>query len=97
MFQVNNLNYQFKEGNLGLIDINLSFKRGEVTMIIGSNGSGKSTLLCSLANLNKYKGTITLDGMDIKKITNIDYRKRVGIVFQNPNNQIIFNKVYDDI
>lgn len=97
MFQISDLTYQYKEGNIGLSKINLSIQKGEITMIIGSNGSGKSTLLSSLANLCKYHGVITLDGEDIRKMKNLDYRKRVGIVFQNPNNQVIFNQVYDDI
>lgn len=97
MIKVEKVNFKYKEGNIGLKDINLTFNRGEIVMIIGSNGSGKSTLLSSLANLNKYDGLITLDDVDITKIKNIDFRKRVGIVFQNPNNQIIFSNVYDDI
>ncbi len=97
MIKVNNLSYKYKEGNIGLSNINLSFNRGEIVMIIGSNGSGKSTLLSCLANLNKYDGEITLDNINIKKIKNIEFRKRIGIVFQNPNNQVIFNNVYDDI
>lgn len=97
MIKIENLNYKYKEGNIGLKNIYLSFNRGEIVMIIGSNGSGKSTLLSSIANLNKYDGLITLDDVNIKKIKNIDLRKRMGIVFQNPNNQIVFNNVYDDI
>lgn len=97
MIKVSNLSYKYKEGNIGLDKINLTFNRGEIVMIIGGNGSGKSTLLSCLANLNKYSGLITLDDVNIKKIKNIDFRKKVGIVFQNPNNQVIFNSVYDDI
>ena len=97
MIKIENLNYSYKEGNIGLEKINLSFKRGEITMIVGSNGSGKSTLLSCLANLCKYDGLITLDDNDIKKMKNTEFRKKVGIVFQNPNTQIIFNKVIDDI
>ena len=97
MIKLEEVNFKYKEGNIGLRDINLSIKRGEIVMIIGSNGSGKSTLLSSIANLNKYTGLISLDNENIKSIKNIEYRKKVGIVFQNPNNQIIFNDVYDDI
>ncbi len=97
MIKVEDLSYTFREGNQGLKDINLSFSRGEIVMIIGDNGSGKSTLLSCLANLSKYHGKISLDDVDIKKIKNKEYRKRVGIVFQNPNNQVVFNSVYDDI
>lgn len=97
MIKTDDLSFIFKEGNLGLENINLEFQKGEIVVIIGSNGSGKSTLLKALANLIKYNGNITLDGNEIKNIKNNLYRKKVGIVFQNPNNQIIFNKVYDDL
>ena len=97
MIKTKDLSYKYKEGNIGLKDINLEFSRGEIVAIIGSNGSGKSTLLSALANLIKYSGSITLDDKEIKKIKNKEFRKKVGIVFQNPNTQIIFNTVYDDI
>ena len=97
MIKINNLSYKFKEGNIGLKDINLEFKRGEIVFIIGPNGSGKSTLLSCIANLSKYNGDILLDNINIKKIKNKDYRRKVGIVFQNPNTQVVFNNVYDDI
>lgn len=97
MIKISDLSFKYKEGNPGLKNINLSFNRGEVVMIIGENGSGKSTLLSCIANLSKYHGLITLDNVDIKKIKNVDFRRKVGIVFQNPNTQVIFNNVYDDI
>ena len=97
MIKIKDLSYKYKEGNIGLKNINLEFNRGEIVIIIGSNGSGKSTLLSAIANLVKYNGSITLDDIEIKKIKNKEYRKKVGIVFQNPNTQIVFNKVYDDI
>ena len=97
MIKISDLSFKYKEGNPGLKTINLSFNRGEVVMIIGENGSGKSTLLSCIANLSKYHGLITLDNVDIKKIKNVDFRRKVGIVFQNPNTQVVFNNVYDDI
>ena len=97
MIKIHNLSYKYKEGNIGLENINLEFNRGEIVMIIGSNGSGKSTLLSAIANLIKYDGSITLEDEEIKKIKNKEYRRKVGVVFQNPNTQVIFNNVYDDI
>lgn len=97
MIKLENVSFKYKEGNYGLKNINLEFHKGEITIIIGVNGSGKSSLLFSMARLYKYNGLITIDGVDIKKISNIDLRKKIGIVFQNPNNQLIFNKVYDDL
>ena len=97
MIKINNLSYKYREGNIGLSNINLEINKGEIVMIIGTNGSGKSTLLSAIANLIKYSGSITLDDKEIKKIKNKEFRKRVGIVFQNPNVQVVFNNVYDDI
>ena len=97
MIKINNLSYKFKEGNVGLNNINLEFNRGEIVFIIGPNGSGKSTLLSCIANLSKYSGDILLDDINIKTIKNKEYRRKVGIVFQNPNTQVVFNNVYDDI
>lgn len=97
MIKLNEVKLIFKEGNTGFNTLNLEFNRGDITMIIGPNGSGKSSILNSIGNLTKYEGEILLDDTNIKKIKNNSFRKRVGMVFQNPNNQIIFNKVYDDL
>ena len=67
--------------------------------IIGRNGTGKSTLLKLISGLMKIKkGEIWVDDINVndkKKFK--DIRNKVGIVFQNPDNQILFNRVYDDI
>ena len=97
MIKLKEVSYKYKEGNIGLENINLEFKRGEITMIIGHNGSGKSTLLSCIANLCKYDGEILFEGEELRKIKNLELRKKLGIVFQNPNNQIVFNNVYEDM
>ena len=97
MIKLENVSYRYSNNNLDISDINLELNEGEITFIIGKNGSGKSTLLSTIANIYKYKGNIYLDNLDIKKIANKDFRKEIGIVFQDPNNQIIFPKVYDNL
>lgn len=97
MIKLEAVSFKYKEGNYGLKNINLELNKGEITVIIGTNGSGKSSLLSAIAGLSKYQGTIAIDGINIKKIKNIELRKKIGIVFQNPNNQIVFNTVYDDM
>ena len=97
MIKLENVSYKYSNNNLAISDINLELNEGEITVIIGKNGSGKSTLLSTIANIYKYKGNIYLDNLDIKKIANKDFRKEIGIVFQDPNNQIIFPKVYDNL
>lgn len=97
MIKLENVSYKYPNGNLAINNINTFFNEGEITIIIGKNGSGKSTLLSTIANIYKNKGSIYLDDLDIKKISNKDFRKQVGIVFQDPNNQILFPSIYDDL
>ena len=96
MIKVSNLSYKYSKDNIALKNINLEIKPKEIVMVIGKNGAGKSTLLSCLANIYKYDGSIYLDERNIKKIPNKEFRREVGIVFQNPNNQIIFPSVRDD-
>lgn len=96
MISIYNLSYAYDD-NLAIDNINLELSEGEIVFVIGQNGSGKSTLLSCLANIYKYKGEIFLDDCDIKKMPNKELRRRLGIVFQNPNTQIIFNSVYEDM
>lgn len=99
MIKINNLNYKFKTGNFSISDINLEISNGDFISIIGKNGSGKSTFSKLLAGLMKFKtGDITIDNINLKDKKNfLEIRKKVGMVFQNPENQILFDKVYDDI
>lgn len=97
MITLENISYTYKNDTKALQDINLEISKGEILMIVGSNGSGKSTLGNIIANIIKGKGKILLDNKSLKKFKPEEIRKTVGIVFQNPNNQIIFPKVKDDI
>lgn len=82
-----------------LCDINLNIKKGEFLCIVGHNGSGKSTLAKMLNGLLKPdKGTVCVKGLytnEDQKL--IDIRKTVGMVFQNPDNQIIASIVEEDV
>lgn len=80
-------------------DISLSVKKGDFIGILGHNGSGKSTLAKQLAALLKPSGgVIYVGGMDTSKEEQIlDIRKTAGMVFQNPDNQLIGNIVEEDV
>ena len=97
MINLENVCFKYKNSDYILKNINFSVNNGEVIAIVGKNGSGKSTLGRLIAGITKLKeGTITIDNIntskDIKAI-----REKVGIVFQNPENQIIFNNIYDEL
>ena len=99
MIEINGVNYNYNGNKNILENINLKIKKGEIVSIIGKNGSGKSTLARLIAGITMpNSGEILVCGIDTKnKKDFIELRKKVGIVFQNPENQIIFNNVHDDI
>lgn len=99
MIEIKNLSYKHKNGNKVLNNINLNINKGEFVCIIGKNGSGKSTFSKLLSGLLPFKeGEIIVNGINLKdKKKTLEIRKNIGIVFQNPENQILFDKVYDDI
>ena len=78
--------------------VNLDVKEGQFIAILGHNGSGKSTLAKHInALLCATEGTIWVDGKDVSKEENIiPVRKSAGMVFQNPDNQIIASVVEED-
>lgn len=92
-------NISFKYDKTILENINLEIDKNKVTFIIGKNGSGKSTLAHLISGLlHPYSGTIKLDDLLLtKKTNNLLIRQKIGIVFQNPNNQILFTSVKEDI
>ena len=100
MIKVENVSYKYKNTNHKVLEnINFSVKDGEIIAIVGQNGSGKSTIGRLIAGISKLKeGSIIIDNLDIAKNKNYKLiRDKVGIVFQNPENQIIFNNIYDEL
>ena len=79
--------------------LSLSVEKGEFLAVLGHNGSGKSTLAKHLnAILIPEAGTVTVDGLDTSREENVfDVRRRVGMVFQNPDNQIVATVVEEDV
>lgn len=82
-----------------LEDINISVKKGDFVAFLGANGSGKSTLAKQIsAMLFPSEGIVLVKGMDTKREKDIlNIRRTAGIVFQNPDNQIIGNTVEEDV
>ena len=108
IIKANNVVYEYirrdEEGNVEGItravnDVSLDIEQGQFIAILGHNGSGKSTLAKHMnAILNPTEGTLWVDGMDTKDEDNIwKIRQTAGMVFQNPDNQIIGTVVEEDV
>ncbi len=98
MIEVKNIIYEY-DGKKALNDINLNIKENERVVLFGNNGSGKSTFLRILAGLYfTKKGEYFFKNQKIKKKSiNKEFRKKVGILFQNPESMIFNPTVFDEI
>ncbi|MGP1451353.1 MAG: energy-coupling factor transporter ATPase [Metamycoplasmataceae bacterium] len=99
MIKITDLVFQYPGNKTNALDgINLEIPQGKYVAILGHNGSGKSTFSKLLVALYKPKsGKIEIDGIEINKGTIKEIRKKIGIIFQNPDNQFIGASVEDDI
>lgn len=99
MIKVKDLVFRYPEATKNALDhINLEIPKGQYVAILGHNGSGKSTFSKVLVALYKpISGSIEIDGIEISKKTLREIRKKIGIIFQNPDNQFIGASVEDDI
>lgn len=100
MLEIKNLNYSYPQSKFGIKDINLTIEKSTVHALVGENGAGKSTLFFNILGLNTPgSGQIFLEGKEVifKKKELRDYRTRVNLVMQNPDKQIFYSNVRDDI
>ena len=96
--EVKNLTFSYNGEKNAVEDATFSVKKGDYCTIIGHNGSGKSTVAKLITGLlEKKSGTITIDGLELNDENLKELRNRIGIVFQNPDNQFIGSTVRDDI
>lgn len=97
IIQITNLSHRYADGSVGLSDVSLTLNEGEFTVIAGANGSGKTTLLRHLNGLlTAQSGTVTVCGCTVKQDP-LAARRRVGLVFQDADSQIVGETVYDDV
>ncbi len=98
IIEVKNLTFSYDDTKTTIDDISFDIEEGTYTTIVGHNGSGKSTVAKLLAGLLERKsGSIVIDGMELNLENLSKIRNRIGIVFQNPDNQFIGSTVRDDI
>lgn len=102
VIEIKNLSFSYsnddEEKQYVLNNVSLSIEKGSYTVIVGHNGSGKSTLAKLLIGLlAQEQGQIIIDGIELTNNTIYEIRNKIGVVFQNPDNQFIGSTVEDDI
>ena len=90
--------FKYPDGTVALADIQLAVGRGEFCGILGANGSGKTTLLKIMDGLIRdYRGQVLLDGQEVRSLHARDIYRRMGLVFQNPDDQLFAHSVAEDV
>ncbi len=104
IIEVAHLSYRYRNGEAdvdqrpALNDVSFTVQAGEWLAIVGHNGSGKSTLAKSLDGLLPFsEGTITVGGIKLTPATVWQVREKIGMIFQNPDNQFVGATVEDDV
>ena len=96
--EVKNLIFSYDGRTNAVEDVTFSVEPGAYCTIVGRNGSGKSTVAKLIAGLlDRKSGEILIEGIPLQKSNLLELRSRIGIVFQNPDNQFIGSTVRDDI
>lgn len=99
IIQVNNISFHYPERKRNIFDgLSLTVKSGEWLAVIGHNGSGKSTLAKVIDGLLlPQKGTVAIDGQELTSDNIWQIRQKIGVVFQNPDNQFVGADVESDV
>lgn len=94
---IEELSYSYPDGTQALRNVSLNVFPGEKVGIIGANGAGKSTLILHLNGLFLTDGKVEIGGTPVSRKTVKEIRRRVGLVFQNPDDQLFCPTLYDDV
>lgn len=87
----------YPDGTVAIDGLNLELAPGEHLALLGANGAGKSTLILSLVGILPGRGNVEIEGIQLGKNTLHEIRKNVGVVFQNPDDQLFLPTIFDDV
>jgi cobalt/nickel transport system ATP-binding protein len=97
IIEIESLRFTYPDGTAALRGISLDVAEGEKVALIGPNGAGKSTLLLHLNGIFRGDGSVRIDGLPVEKENLKAIRQKVGIVFQNPDDQLFCPTVFEDV
>lgn len=95
--RVNRLSFSYPDGHVALKDASLELASGEKVALVGANGAGKSTLMLHLNGILSGKGDVEVGGLPVIKENLGVIRAKVGLVFQNPDDQLFSPTVFEDV
>ncbi|HEU5102725.1 MAG TPA: ABC transporter ATP-binding protein [Roseiflexaceae bacterium] len=97
LLTVENLNFSYPDGHAALHGVSLQVRRGEKVALVGPNGAGKSTLMLHLNGILSGQGRVQIAGVPVDRANLPLVRARVGLVFQNPDDQLFSPTVFEDV
>ena len=97
VLQVENLSFSYPDGHPALHNVSLQLRRGEKVALVGANGAGKSTLMLHLNGILNGSGNVEIAGLAVIKENLPLIRAKVGLVFQNPDDQLFSPTVFEDV
>jgi cobalt/nickel transport system ATP-binding protein len=95
--EIESLNFSYPDGTVALKGITLDVFEGDTVALIGPNGAGKSTFLLHLNGIFRGDGSVKIDGLPMEKGNLKSIRQKVGLVFQNPDDQLFCPTVFEDV
>ncbi len=97
MIQVDRLSFRYPDGHAALWDVSLRIDPGEKLALVGPNGAGKSTLILHLNGILSGEGSVEIAGLPVSRPNLPAIRAKVGLVFQNPDDQLFSPTVFEDV
>lgn len=97
MLRINNITVTYPDGKVAIDHLSLHLEEGKHLALVGANGAGKTSLMLAIEGVIECDGEIIVDGITLTKETIPDIRKKTGVVFQNPDDQLFMPTIYDDI
>ena len=97
LIEVRDLCFQYEDGTKALDGVNFTLHAGETVAVFGANGSGKTTFVLHLNGILRGKGSVAVCGMDVNKDTLARVRSKVGVVFQDSDEQLFMPTVLEDV
>ena len=97
MLTINNVTVEYPDGTKAINNLSLNVKSGEKLALIGANGAGKSTLMLAIEGILDSTGEIKIGDLVVNSKNIVKVRRQVGMLFQNPDDQLFMATIYDDI